>query len=79
MLKGKKLFVSDMDGTFYLGDKLLPGSLDFAIKIRDVGTRLVFHTNNSSRTPDEYIRKPDQNGVNRELFSLYIGRLPSDS
>ena len=27
-LKEKKHFVLDMDGTFYLGDKLLDGSLD---------------------------------------------------
>lgn len=71
MLKSKKLFVSDMDGTFYLGDKLLPGSLDFAIKVRDMGARLVFLTNNSSRTPDEYIRKLTKMGVNRELFEVY--------
>lgn len=28
-LKGVKLFVLDMDGTVYLGDQLIEGSLDF--------------------------------------------------
>ena len=29
-----KLFVLDMDGTFYLGDKVIEGSLDFIEKLR---------------------------------------------
>ena len=28
-LKDVKLFLLDMDGTFYLGDQLIEGSLDF--------------------------------------------------
>lgn len=71
MFEKKKLFVSDMDGTFYLGDKLLPGSLDFAAKVKAIGGKLVFLTNNSSRTPEEYIRKLVNMGVDRTLFEVY--------
>lgn len=56
-LKDKKLFVLDMDGTFYLGDRLIDGSLDFIRKLSDRGVGFLFFTNNSSRTPDFYCRK----------------------
>ncbi len=71
MLKHKRLFVSDMDGTFYLGEHLLPGSLDFARAIYRHNSRLVFLTNNSSRTPEEYIRKLVKMGIERRLFEVY--------
>ena len=31
ILKDTDLFVLDMDGTFYLGDRLIEGSLDFLV------------------------------------------------
>ena len=31
------LFVLDMDGTFYLGDVILEGSLDFLQKVKETG------------------------------------------
>ena len=33
MLKDKKLFLLDMDGTLYLGDRLFDGTVDFLKKI----------------------------------------------
>lgn len=71
MLTNKRLFVSDMDGTFYLGDGLLKGSLEFANAVHRLGSKLVFLTNNSSRTPEEYIRKLTKMGVDRTLFEVY--------
>lgn len=56
-LKNKKLFILDMDGTFYLGDRLIDGSLDFIRKLEKNGIGYLFFTNNSSRTPDFYRRK----------------------
>lgn len=53
----KKLFILDMDGTFYLGDRILEGSLDFIAKLREKEKRFVFFTNNASRTPGYYARK----------------------
>lgn len=57
ILRRKKLFVLDMDGTFYLGNKLIEGSLDFIKKVEDTGKQFLFFTNNSSRTADFYIKK----------------------
>ncbi|MDK2952024.1 MAG: hypothetical protein PWQ77_1689 [Kosmotogales bacterium] len=70
-LKDKDLFILDMDGTFYLGNKLLKGSLEFAEKLKTLGKKLVFLTNNSSKTPDEYIKKLNNLGVSSELFDVY--------
>lgn len=56
-LRQKKLFVLDMDGTFYLGDKLIPGSLEFLERLRQKGIDFLFFTNNSSRTRQFYKKK----------------------
>ena len=51
------LFVLDMDGTFYLGDRLLEGSLEFLEEVRRLNKRFLFFTNNSSQSPRNYIQK----------------------
>lgn len=57
ILKGKRQFILDMDGTFYLGDRLLEGSLRFLEKVKATGRRYLFFTNNSSRTGEYYREK----------------------
>ncbi|AKI97661.1 HAD-IIA family hydrolase [Kosmotoga pacifica] len=71
MFEGKKLFVLDLDGTFYLGDRLLPGSLEFVEKVYEVGADLVFLTNNSSATKQEYRDKIEKLGVSGKYFDIY--------
>ncbi|NLO39265.1 MAG: HAD hydrolase family protein, partial [Ruminiclostridium sp.] len=56
-LKDKKIYILDMDGTFYLGNKLIDGSLRFIEKLREAGKKFMFFTNNSSRTSEYYITK----------------------
>jgi HAD superfamily hydrolase (TIGR01450 family) len=56
-LRAVRCFVLDMDGTFYLGDKPLPGSLAFIGAVRASGRRALFLTNNSSRDAEHYIEK----------------------
>ncbi|HZJ57921.1 MAG TPA: HAD-IIA family hydrolase [Clostridia bacterium] len=55
MLRNIKYFILDMDGTFYLGDKLLDGSLEFIDTLEKTGHDFLFFTNNSSKNPDVYI------------------------
>ncbi|WP_317854588.1 HAD-IIA family hydrolase [Chakrabartyella piscis] len=52
-----ELFALDMDGTFYLGDQILEGSLAFLEQVQQVGKKFVFFTNNSSKSPKDYIAK----------------------
>ncbi|KYZ75591.1 HAD family hydrolase [Anaerosporomusa subterranea] len=50
-------FLLDMDGTVYLGDKLLPGALEFLQQAKQAGSDLLFLTNNSSRSTAYYAEK----------------------
>lgn len=52
-----RCFLLDMDGTFYLGDRILPGSLDFLQALRRTGRQALFLTNNSSKSADVYVQK----------------------
>ncbi len=56
-LKKKKLFLLDMDGTIYLGDRLFKGAREFLKYIKASGARYMFLTNNSSKGVSEYIDK----------------------
>lgn len=62
MFKGKKNFILDMDGTFYLGNKLLEGSLEFLDGLKEAGHDFLFFTNNSSQSPEVYINKLERMG-----------------
>jgi len=57
ILEKTDLFVLDMDGTFYLGDQILDGALDFLEAVKRAGKRYIFFTNNSSVSSDNYIEK----------------------
>jgi HAD superfamily hydrolase (TIGR01450 family) len=57
-------FVLDMDGTFYLGEQLLPTSHGFLEKLAASGRRFLFFTNNSSKSPEDYLAKLARLGVN---------------
>ena len=48
-LKNKKLWLFDMDGTIYLGNKIFNGTLDFFGKIKAHNSKYIFITNNSSK------------------------------
>lgn len=56
-LTKKKLFLLDMDGTIYLGDRLFDGTLDFLRRVREKGGRYLFATNNSSRGVSAYVER----------------------
>lgn len=57
VLRGKQLFVLDLDGTFYLGERLIKGSLGFLGKLKNTGRKFLFFTNNSSKTSAYYKKK----------------------
>lgn len=63
MLSDKRLFLLDMDGTIYLGDKIFEGTLDFLKYVKETGGRYVYLTNNSSKGTDAYIKKLNRLGI----------------
>jgi len=52
-----RCFLLDMDGTFYLGNRLLDGALHFMEVIQRQGRDFVFLTNNSSNRGYAYAQK----------------------
>ena len=43
------------DGTFYLGDRILDGALDFLKTVEESMGQILIFTNNSSRSPKVYL------------------------
>ena len=62
-VKDVKCFLLDMDGTFYLGDRILDGSLDFIKAVVDSGRDYLFLTNNSSHNAAHYVKKLAKMGL----------------
>ena len=56
-LKQIKCYVLDMDGTIYLGSKVLPGAKELLRLFDERGIAYFFFTNNSSKSPTAYIEK----------------------
>jgi HAD superfamily hydrolase (TIGR01457 family) len=64
-------FLLDMDGTFYLGESLLPGALDFIDTLRQQGKDFIFLTNNSSKHRREYVEKITRLGLPIEEEKIF--------
>ena len=62
-LKGKKLFLLDMDGTIYEGDRLFDGTLEFLRAVKNIGGEYFFITNNSSKSVADYVKKVSRMGI----------------
>ncbi len=59
-----QLFLLDMDGTFYLGDRLISGALEFMSFLSDQNIDYLFITNNSSKNASLYGKKIRTLGFN---------------
>src|SRR5215212_4727725 len=56
-------YVFDLDGTIYLGDELLPGVKRLIPKLRELGKRVIFVSNNATKDPQMYAKKLGQLGL----------------
>lgn len=63
LLRSKKLYLFDMDGTLYMGDQLFDFTKELLEVLRSTGRRYVFMTNNSSRSPEDYVNKLERMGI----------------
>ena len=58
-----RCFLLDMDGTFYLGEQLLDGALQFIETLHKQGLEYLFLTNNSSKDSQQYVEKITRLGL----------------
>jgi HAD superfamily hydrolase (TIGR01450 family) len=56
-------YIFDLDGTIYLGDELLPGVKRLILKLRELGKRVVFLSNNATKDPRMFAEKLDGLGL----------------
>ena len=57
VIKDKKLFIFDMDGTIYLGGIPFDFAIEFIKNLRKNGKKVLFFTNNASHTSPFYLKK----------------------
>ena len=62
-IKDIQLFLFDMDGTLYLGDRLYSFTKELLSAIKEKGARYLFMTNNSSKSVNAYIEKLAKLGI----------------
>ncbi len=65
----------DMDGTIYNGSTLFPFTIDFLNKLRSVGVRYSFLTNNPSKSIDAYLEKLETLGISATRDEIYNSTL----
>ena len=63
ILRKIKLFLFDMDGTLYIGDRLFDFTPRLLDTIKRNGGRYMFLTNNSSKSVNDYIKKLGGMGI----------------
>ena len=71
ILKKKKLFLFDMDGTIYNEDKLFDGTLELLNEIHNIGGKYIFITNNSSKSVKDYILKVKRLGIKADKDNFF--------
>ena len=70
-IKDVELFLFDLDGTVYIGDKEIDGAFDAINTLRKMGKRICFFTNNSSRMHTDYISRLNNLGLRVYSDEIY--------
>lgn len=63
IVKESEIFLLDMDGTIYIGDRPIGNMKNTLEKMREAGKKIVYLTNNSSKTAQEYRVKLERLGL----------------
>lgn len=65
-----KYFALDMDGTIYLDSCWIEGAKDFLQCIETLGKKYIFLTNNSSKSPQDYVEKLHRMGWDVDISQI---------
>jgi len=74
-LRGTRGWLIDLDGVINRGDALVEQADEFIALLRQTETPFLFLTNNSTRTPEQYVRRLCGMGVFTELREVYTSAL----
>lgn len=74
-ISSKKCFVFDLDGTVYLGDVPIQGTIDFILRNRGK-KEIFFLTNNTSKNLADYTRKLAELGIDVGIERIISPLLP---
>jgi len=66
-----KYFLLDMDGTFYIGNRVIKGSMEFISKVLETNRDFLFLTNNSSGNAEYYEQKLRAMGIEVESSKIF--------
>ncbi len=67
--------VFDLDGTVYLGDQPLPGTVPAIQRLSDSGIPTFFLSNNPTKTPSDYVSKLTRMGITVRLEQVLTSGL----
>lgn len=62
-MKEYRGYIFDMDGVLYRGNAVIPGAVETLKRLREKGRRLVFVSNNSTRSRDDYAERIREMGL----------------
>lgn len=71
LLRGYDNVLLDLDGCVWVGDLATPGASDALAALRAAGKGIGFITNNSRRTPEDYVRKLWALGIQASLEEVH--------
>jgi phosphoglycolate phosphatase len=63
--------LSDCDGVLYVNNDVIPGVPEVMNKLRAMGKKIIFATNNSTKTREEFIRKLHKMGYEANMDELF--------
>ncbi len=72
VFQNKKIVFLDMDGTIYLGEKLIPGAEEFLSVLRKKGIKYYYLSNNSSRSKADYVIKFEHLGITASTEEIIL-------
>lgn len=70
LLKAYDNVLLDLDGVVWVGHAAVPGAAEAISEVRSAGKRLVFLTNNSRRSPEDYVRQLWSFGIKASLEEM---------
>jgi HAD superfamily hydrolase (TIGR01450 family) len=62
----------DLDGTLYIGEKLIKGALDVIFKLKENGKSIYFLSNNSSKSKSDYVKRLNRFGIECNLEHIIL-------